>query len=463
MISIVLDKKSDIPLYVQIFEQISNKINNGSIQCGRRLPSQREFAEQLDVSVNTVVNAYNMLIQYEYITSVSKSGYYVNKTVGSETYFTEKSWHSNIHYSYNFSRNGVDLKMNDTFKKTIRQTAKRLTDNNFSYPDYIGDYELRKQICLMLGKYYEINCLPTQIIIGAGINYLLDLLMKVIGNDKVYGFENPYYYKINDFMRLGNYKIAYLNVPTEGVTAEELENYEADVLFLMPYHNYPLGNTLSENQKKAVLDWAGKDRYIIESGYDMELVYSVSTKPMFSMTENKNVIFINDFSKTVSPGLNVAYLVLPEYLVRCWQEMYLNFHSYSSRFEQVFLSEIIKNGSFYRNIKRLRKVYNKKRHCLISAVQNHSMKNRIEIINSEAGTFLIIRLKVDTDEEKLITECHKAGVKLSYIKNSLVKPNDMISPKTYILGFGELSEDEIKAGVNLLLDTWEKIIDETEK
>jgi len=465
MISLVIDKKSAIPIYVQIFEQMSNKINNGSIKGGVKLPSQRELAEQYEISVNTVVNAYNMLVQYEYITSASRSGYYVNKPVCDEISYTEKHWQSNKPYLYNFSRNGVDLKMNDGFKRTIRQTAKLLTDGDFTYPDYIGEYELRKQICVMLEKHYEISCMPTQIIVGAGVNYLLDLLMKVIGNDKVYGlygFENPYYYKINDFVNLSKYKTAYLNVTTKGVTEKELKDYCADVLFLMPYHNYPLSGTMSEEQKRAVLDWAGKDRYVIEYGYDMEYVYSTSSSSMFSMTDNKNVIFINDFSRTISPGLSIAYLVLPESLVRRWQELYLNFHSYSSRFEQRFIIEVIKNGSLYRNIKRLKKMYNAKRHCLISTIENHPIGKSFEIINSKAGTFLLIKPKINFDEDKLITACHEAGVKLSYIKNSLEKPNDLISPRTFIMGFGELSENEIKAGVNLLLDTWEKLINDAE-
>ncbi len=463
MINLDINRESPIPLYIQVFEQISDKINNGSIAGGTKLPSQRELASMLGVSVNTVVNAYNMLIQYEYVIPKNKSGYYVNKSNQMEIPFVEKYWRSNVSLTYNFSRNGVDLKMSEAFKKTIRQTAKIITDRGFIYPDYVGEYELRKQICIMLSKNYQINCLPTQIIVGAGINYLLDLLIKVIGNDKIYGFENPSYYKISDFMRLSKYKTAYLNVTTDGVTSKELKDFNADVLFLMPYHHYPLSSTLSVEQKKAALDWAKNGRYIIEYGFDIDFVYSHFSEPMFSMSKNKNVIFINDFTKTISPGLNLAYLVLPESLVKRWQELYLNFHSYSARFEQIFVSEIIKNKSYYYNIRRLQKNYNNKRNCIISAIKNHPIGNLIEIKNSKAGTFLIIEPKTACNAEKLIDECHKAGVKLSYIKNSLQQPNNLISTRTYILGFGELSETEIYAGINLLLDTWGDLMNEFEK
>lgn len=463
MISFDLNRESSEPLYIQIFEQLSHKIRSGILESGTKLPSQREMAAQLGVSINTIVNAYNMLVQYSYVTSSNRSGYYVSKTDIDKINMPERRWHSNAPLTYNFSRNGTNLKMNGEFKRAIRQTAKLMTDRDFTYPDYTGEYELRKQICLMLGKHFEIECTPAQIVVGAGINYLLDSLFKVIGSDKVYGFENPAYYKVSDFMRLGNYKTSYLNVAVDGVTSEKLSGFAADVLFLMPYHHYPLSSTLSAKQKEDVLNWAKDGRYVIEYGLDMEFVYSSPSKPMFSMTSDKNVIFMGDFSKTIAPEFNLAYLVLPEPLVKRWQDVYLYFHSYSSKFEQNFICEIIRNGSYYRNIKRLKKDYNNKRHCLISAIENHPLGGKIEIKNSKAGTFLLIEPNTRADFEELIEECHKAGVKLSYIKNALEQPNDLISPRTYILGFGELSEHEIAGGINLLLDTWGEIMKKSDE
>lgn len=457
MIRLELDKKSATPLYVQIFEQISGKIINGSLRDGLRLPSQRELSRQLGVSVNTVVNAYDMLLQYEYIISVNRSGYYVNG-VKPEKFFLEEYWQSDTPYIYNFSRNGVDLSMNESFRRELRQAARELTDRGFRYPDYIGCYELRKQLCLMLGKYYGIDCLPTQIIIGSSVNYLLDSLIKVIGTDRVYGFENPSYYKISDFMRISGYKSSYLNVGLQGVMNKELEGFNADAFITMPYHHYPLGSIMTEEQKRAVLRWAGSERFIVEWGYDMELSSSPWCRSMFSMTDNKNVIFINDFTRTVAPDINIAYIILPEPLVRRWQERYISFHSYCSEFEQIFITETLKSGSFYKNIRRLRKVYGAKRNCLISAIKNHPLGERIKIINDGAGTFLLLQPKIACDVDMLLNECHKAGVKISCVKNSLRQPNPLIPPKTYILGFGALNEQEIEEGIGLLLNTWEKLL-----
>lgn len=458
MLNFDLDRTSTVPIYIQVFENLANKIRNGTIKGGTKLPSQRDMAMRLGVSVNTVVSAYNMLIQYDYITSSNKRGYFVNNTDTQSTIVPERRWHNNKSLKYNFSRNGVDRSMNSEFKKAIRQTAKYMTDRDFLYPDYTGEYELRSQICHMLSGSFGIECTPMQVVMGCGINYLLDALLKVIGPDKVCGFENPAYCKVMDFMRYGNYKKKFINISEDGITGVDLLEFEADILFLMPYSHYPLGYTMSREQKHEVLEWAKKDRYIIEYGMDMEFVYSGYSPSLFSMSEDDNVIFMGDFSKTISPEINLSYLVLPESLVKRWQSKYLWFHSYASRFEQTFVSEIIRSGSYQKNIRRLKKAYEKKRDYLILAIKNHPIGDKIKILNQNAGTYLLIQPKTNADYEELIVKCHEAGVKLSYVKNALEQPNDKISPKTYILGFGALSEQEILGGINLLLDTWADIM-----
>lgn len=449
-----LNKDSKTPLYVQIYEQLSYNINNGIIKCGAKLPSQRRLADDLGVSVNTIINAYDMLARYDYVAAEDRSGYYVKEREIPEKPGPEKRWHSDAPSIYNFSKNGVDLKMSDEFRKSFRRVVKTITDGDFSYPDYTGEYELRKQICSMLNKSWGIVCAPTQIVVGASLIYLIDSLIKVIGSDLVYGFENPAYYKLSNYVRLGEYKTTYMNVFADGLNSDTLKDLDADALFLMPYHHYPLSYAMTDEQKNAVLSWAGEDRYIIEYGLNMEYLYTRPVKPLYSATENKNVIFISDFTRTVSPNCNVAYLVLPESLVKRWQEVYLSYHSAASKLEQYFIIEILRNGSYYRNVARLRKLYNQKREHLISAIRSHPLSDRIKILNSESGACLLIEPQTDCDSDVLIDECHKAGVKLSYIKNALEQPNGLISPRTYILGFGELSESEIKNGAKLLLDTW---------
>lgn len=310
----------------------------------------------------------------------------------------------------------------------------------------------------MLNRTLGINCTPVQIIVGAGFEYLIDALIRVIGHDKVYSFENPAYYKINDYMKLGKESLKLLNFGADGLDVDELNQLDADVLFLMPYKHYPMSHTMTHKQKKLVLDWAKSDKYIVEHGYDMDFVYNNKSETLYNMANSKNIIFMGDFLKSIAPSINISYLVLPDNFVNKWQETYFQYHSLSSQIEQKFIAEIIKDGSYYKNIKRLKKEYHSKLKMILSALDSHNISDRIIVRGLQAGTFITIEVISDCSEDVLIEVAHKAGIKIGYTKNALEKPNKEVSLNTFILGFGELSEIEIKDGIKILLDTWEKYI-----
>lgn len=268
------------------------------------------------------------------------------------------------------------------------------------------------------------------------------------------GLENPAYNRISQYVNLGANRVNYLNVSEEGINREVLKDFEADILFLMPFHHYPLFYKMSYEQKCAVLDWAGGSRYIIEYNYDMDFVYSNPSQPLFSMTDDKNVIFAGDFTRSVSPSCNVAYMVLPEHLLNKWQKVFYTYHSRVSQREQAFVAEIINSGAYYTNINRLRRLYGEKRKLLINTIKNHGFGQNIDILNSECGTTLLLRPRIDADEDFLIDIAHQNGVKFSYIKNALEKPNPIISKALFVIGFGEVSNKDIVSGITKLLDIW---------
>ncbi len=458
MVYINFNKSASEPLYIQAFNQLALKINHGEIKSGSKLPSQRQMADWHNVSVNTITNAYNMLIQYGYASSYERSGYFVNEIRDKNNNEPERSWRSNVPCVYNFSRNGLDLTMSTAFKKVYRQCVKYYTDAGFGYPDYNGSYDVRKQICSMLNKTHGIICDPIQIILGASVEQLLSSLLRVLGCDLVFGMENPAYNKVAQYINLGSQKIEYLNIGEDGITRKGLQGFDADILFLMPFHHYPLYYKMTKDQKRTVLDWAGSKRYIIEYGYDMDFVYENPSEPMFSMTRDKNVIFIGDFIRTVAPSINLSYAVLPERLLNKWQKVYYTYHSSVSPIEQAFIGEIIRNASYFSNIKRLRRIYRNKQRLLIDTLKKHSFGDKIEILNAECGTTVIVKPKLDFSEETLIDIAHENGVKLSYIKNALEQPNSEIPLNLFILGCGELSNDDIQNGAVKLMDTWQSLV-----
>ncbi|MDR1754210.1 MAG: PLP-dependent aminotransferase family protein [Eubacterium sp.] len=454
MIVFNFDKNSPEPMYIQIFNKISKQIDFDNLTYGTKLPSQRELAKQLGISVNTIIHAYDMLKQHGYINSSDRSGHIVCKDSDNIKPISEVIWHTDHASVYNFSVNGVDLTMTSNFKKTLRYSMNLFIDRDFKFPYYTGDYELRKSICSMLYKTQSICCSPTQIIIGSSVELLLDSLIRVMGHDLTYAFENPVYYKIIDFIRLGTSKIEFVNVCENGILKESLSELEADVLFLMPFHQFPLGVTMSFAQKSDVIGWAKEGRYIIEFGYDMEFVHTNQSEPIFSISQGNNVIFMGDFKKSISPEINVAYLVLPVSIVKLWSKKYYYYHTFTSEIEQKFVAEVIKNGSYYQNIKRLSKLYLKKQQTLISCIREHRAGKMIRVLRCYSGTFVTIEALTDCSVETLMDVAAKAGIKFLNIAAFFKKTSEMLSKKLFILGFGGLEEKEIEEGIKLLLDSW---------
>lgn len=152
-----------------------------------------------------------------------------------------------------------------------------------------------------------------------------------------------------------------------------------------------------------VLSWASeKDgRYIIEDDYDSE--FRISGKPiptLFSIDECEKVIYMNTFSKSLTPTIRISYMVLPVHLANLFYES-LSFYACTvSNFEQFILADFIKNGYFEKHINRMRLFYARKRRALIDAVKNSRLKDISEIMESDSGLHFL--LKIGTEKRTRI-------------------------------------------------------------
>jgi len=143
----------------------------------------------------------------------------------------------------------------------------------------------------------------------------------------------------------------------DGIDGAALAKTDADVLHTTPYRSFPTGVTASASKRYEYIRWSEKgERFIIESDYDSE--FSVSSKPtetIFSLSDHDNVIYLNTFSKTISPSMRVGYMVLPKRLIEPFNDR-LGFYSCTvPTFEQLVLTELINNGDFERHINRERR------------------------------------------------------------------------------------------------------------
>jgi GntR family transcriptional regulator/MocR family aminotransferase len=148
-----------------------------------------------------------------------------------------------------------------------------------------------------------------------------------------------------------------LPLTSSGIDSKALEATKAQVLHTTPYRSYPSGVTADASKRYEYIRWSEQGaRYIIEDDFESE--FSVSAKPtetLFSLSDHDNVIYLNTFSKTISPSLRIGYMVLPQHLVTCFNRK-LGFYSCTvPTFMQYVLAELIDNGDFERHINRVRR------------------------------------------------------------------------------------------------------------
>ena len=349
--------KQNRPVYLQIYKQIRDDITSGAFAFNSKLPSKRLLADEVGVSTITVEHAYELLCDEGYIEPRERSGYFV--IFSPNDGFAEVSQISElpkVHASSARSTFSISL-----LSKTMRKVLSDYNDVILEKSPNAGCAELRTALKLYLARNRGINVEIEQIVIGSGAEYLYRLIVDLLGRDKVYAIESPSYQKIEQVYRAAGVKYEPLPLCNDGIDTAALAESRADVLHTTPYRSFPTGVTASASKRYEYIRWSDKaDRFIIESDYDSEFsVYSKPTETLFALSDHDNVIYLNTFSKTISPSLRVGYMVLPKRLVQPFNDR-LGFYSCTvPTFEQFVLAELINNGDFERHINRERR--NKRR------------------------------------------------------------------------------------------------------
>ncbi len=343
------------PVYLQIYGQIKEDIIQGIYPYNTKLPSKRLLADETQTSTITVEHAYALLCDEGYIEARQRSGYFVifRNTDGfaasPETPPRHVEMTSQHHTNPDFPFS--------VLAKTMRSVMSDFGDKILERSQNKGCLELRLSLKQYLARNRGISVDVEQIVIGSGAEYLYGLIIELLGRSRVYGIEEPSYKKIEQVYRSCDAIYQPLPLSNDGIDSAALANTKADVLHTTPYRSFPTGVTATASKRHEYLRWASAgERYIIEDDFESE--FSVSTKPedtLFSLSAVDNVIYLNTFSKTISPSLRVGYMVLPKKLVSVFDRR-LGFYSCTvPTFEQYVIAKLLQNGDFERHINRVRR------------------------------------------------------------------------------------------------------------
>lgn len=463
--TIRLQTGGDKCLYEQIYEHIKQEIKEGRLLAEERLPSTRSLAEYLQVARSTVDYAYGQLLSEGYIESRPYKGYFVCPV---EDLFrleeskrqqmiveVKKSELTEDIFRYDFSPNGIDMS-GFPFGVWKRITKNILTDGNselFAQGEAQGDADLRLTISRYLHSSRGVNCTPEQIIVGAGNDYLLMLLEKILGRHVRIAMENPTYKRAYKIFQSFAYHIVTVKMDESGMQVSQLEKENVTAAYVMPSHQFPAGTVMPIGRRAELLKWADKspERYLIEDDYDSEFRYRGKPIPSLQASDKHGkVIYIGTFSKAIAPAIRVSYMVLPQTLLQKYRQDCSFYSCTVSRIDQRILNEFIRDGYFERHLNKMRKIYRGKHELLLECLR--PFEKKFIVSGEHAGLHLLLTARGNITERELVQKAAAAGVKVYGLSDSMVEAAEDRS--TVLLGFGGLKDTEIAEGCERLAKAW---------
>lgn len=362
MLTYAMDKRGDHPRYYYLYKQMKEDILAGRLKTNEKLPSKRSLAEHLGISLITVENAYQMLKEEGYIESRPRSGYYVSeiKILGSKPQEPLQLQLLELEMDKRHLQERENFAYSRYFK-VLRGVISEYGDTLFEKSPNEGCSILRNAIAEYLLRYRGVFAQPSQIIIGSGAEHLYGEVVRLLGNDKVYGIEDPSYLQIQKVYEGMGASYERLPMGKDGIKSEVLAASHADVLHVTPFHSFPSGVTASISKRYEYLEWAKLGKHmIVEDDFDSE--FFMPGKPietLFMLDTEQSVIYINTFSNSLSPAIRMGYMILPERFLEQYKEKSGAFSCTVPVLEQYALAEFINKGYFEQHLNRVRR--NKKR------------------------------------------------------------------------------------------------------
>ena len=427
MLTYTFAKDRKEPLYQQLYARIKEDILCGRLAPHTKLPSKRSLAQHLMVSVATVQNAYSQLIAEGYLYTKEKQGHFVSALGSSMPVVPIQSGVEpyamvDVQPEYFLDLRGNSLSEEDfpfsTWAKIMREVISEQGKGLLQPLGYNGVPELRSAIADYLFHFRGMCAAPGQIIIGAGSEYLYNLILQLFGKDVCYGFENPGYEKIRRIFHQNQVEYCPIALDQEGLSCLSLYASRAQVIHISPAHHYPTGVVMPISRRQELLAWAARssERYIIEDDYDSEFRFTGRPIPtLFSIDHQQRVIYMNTFTKSIAPSIRISYMVLPWPLLERFRKE-MGFYSCTvSSFEQYTLAKFMASGGFERHMNRMKKTYRQKRDRLIRIVQNSVFADRVSIQEEKAGLHFLLTLRTALSDSEIARRARSVGIRLSFL------------------------------------------------
>ncbi|MBC5721770.1 HTH-type transcriptional regulatory protein gabR [uncultured Flavonifractor sp.] len=430
MLTYDLEKRGSLARYDYLYRCIKEDILSGRLKAGEKLPSKRTLATHLNTAVVTVENAYAQLEAEGYLNAREKRGYFVNPVEtgpvrenpaeAREKNREQREWRLDLRGT----GSGTEGFPFSVWARLMRRILTERGAELLQATPHNGVYPLRQAIARHLYQFRGISAAPEQIVVGAGTEYLYNLIVQLLGRDLLYGVEDPGYSKAARIYGLNGAGCIPLPMDSRGVRPQEVEERGVQILHISPNHQFPTGTVTPILRRQALLRWAEEQRgYIIEDDYDSEFRFTGRPIPaMKSIDAAGRVIYMNTFSRSLAPSLRVSYMVLPPSLMEEYPRR-LGFYSCTvPAMEQYTLASFLEEGYFESHVNRMRVFYRNRRDEVLAAIGQSPLSGRCRVLGEEAGLHFLLELETEREDSWLSREMEARGVRLSFLTDYQQRP-----------------------------------------
>lgn len=459
---IELHPERRIPLYEQLYTALADEIRSGTRAPGTPLPGRRTMAAQLGVSVNTVDAAYQMLAAEGLAEARPRSGFYVQKTYGMLHSRSPRpvpqpgEAPDEATPRYDLSTGSVD-----TALFPARSWGRLQKELLYQRPELLqrgatqGDEALRLQIARYLSAYRGVDCTPEQIVVGAGIEYLLGCLAHLFAGGTA-AIENPGYSRTRAVLQNNGIPCTLVDIDQGGLSVQRLEECRANLCYLTPSHHFPTGVTMPAPRRAQILAWAAArpGRYILEDDYDSE--FRFDTRPLPSLQgmagPDGPVVYLTTFSKSLAPGIRIACMVLPRDLLARYRQDFALYANTVGRYEQQTLAAFMAGGYFTRHLARMRLVYKRRMEAFAAALRRALPGVTLGSVHS--GLHFLLTLPGAGGEAAMVRAAARERVRLRGLSEYYLARPERCQPDTVVAGYSALREEDIPAVAEALARAW---------
>jgi GntR family transcriptional regulator/MocR family aminotransferase len=452
-----------------VAEAVREAIEEGRLTAGAALPSTRDLARQLGVARNTVLGAIDLLAGNAILETRPGVGTFVCRQlplaqrVGSDAplEFPITGWAKRLPASpitlrdvdapIDFRPGLPDLRTIpfDEWRRSASRKLKTLRREIGSYGTPEGNPDLRREITLYVARSRGVTCTADDVIVTAGAQQAFDLITRVLVQPGAQiAMEDPGYPIAAQVFESGGATLCGVPVDGEGLDPALIPDGCA-MAYVSPSHQYPLGVTMSDRRRQALLSWADRaGAFIIEDDYDSEFVYSPQALPALrSRAGCGRVIYVGTFSKTLMPGIRLGFIIVPSGLRRVFLTAKWITDRHSDNISQAVLAEFMASGQFGRHVTRMRDIY-AERHAVIESFREAFSEAGHTLLPSCAGLHACLLLADATREGQIIAAALRAGVGLHGLGTAARSSSNRPG---LVLGFGNLEKGPIARGLQVVL------------